>query len=117
MDAIIYLITLFILGVLISSSCIVIWFETNLAADVFKTLKISNSNIYTFDEWSNDMIARFPFFGELLSCPLCLSVWTSCTVSAILTLVNELSWWFVPACTFSWPIIIFMFYTILTESD
>ena len=108
---------LYILGVLGSSSIILIWFETTIAVHIFKALRISKDDIFTFDEWSDDMLLRFPFFGELLSCPLCLSFWTSIFVSTCIVKINEISLWFLPACAVSWPILIFMFFKACTKRD
>ena len=106
---------LYTLGALISSSWIMMWFETTLAVHIFKFLRISKDDIWTYDDWADDLLVRFEFFGELLTCPLCFGFWTSAAVSTAIVLINGLSWWFVLASSFSWPIIIFVFYQILTK--
>jgi len=108
---------LYVLGLFMASSSILIWFETTIAVHIFKTLKISKDDIFTFDEWSDDMLIRFPFFGELLSCPLCLSVWVSIFVSTCIAQINELSLWFIPSCAASWPILIFIFFKACIKRD
>jgi len=111
------LIIFYVLGVLISSSIILIWFESTIVVHISKFLRISKDDIYTFDEWSDDILIRFPFFGELFSCPICLSFWVCVGVAICIRFVNEFSWWFVVASVPSWPILVFLFFKTATKRD
>ena len=107
----------YLYGVGITSGFLVIWFETTIVVHISKLLKISKDDIFTFDDWSDDLLVRSPFFGELLSCPLCLGFWASLFVSICIQQVNELSYWFIPICIFSWPVFIFSIFKADVKGD
>lgn len=111
------LLIFYTLGLLIVSSFLVIWFETTIVPHVFKVLKISKDDIFTFDDWSDDMLIRSPFFGELLSCPLCLGFWVGLFTAFVIRIINELTWWFVPSCALSWSILVFLFLQASIKRD
>ena len=111
------LILLYFAGAGITSGFLVIWFETTIVVHISKLLRISQNDIFTFDEWSDDLLIRSPFFGELLSCPLCLGFWVSLFVSVCTQQVNEFSYWFIPICIFSWPVFIFSIFKADVKGD
>lgn len=114
------IILFYFLGALITSSVIVTWFGTTLAVHISKKLRLLNSDldIYTWEEWSDYMLIRYPFFGELLSCPLCLGFWVSLVVATILSAINPVvGYWFIAASGFSWPLISYLAFRISLKSD
>lgn len=111
------LLIFYTLGLLIVASFLLIWFETTIVVHIFKFLRISKDDIFTFDDWSDDMLARFPFFGELFSCPLCLGFWVSLITASCIQFVNKLTLWFIPSCTFSWSILVFLFFRAAIKRD
>ena len=111
------LIIFYILGLLIVSSFLLIWFETTIVVHISQLFGISKDDIFTFDDWSNDMLARHPFFGELFSCPLCLGFWVALIVSSCIQRINELTLWFIPSCTLSWSILVFLFFQAAIKRD
>jgi hypothetical protein len=112
----------YVLGCLIGTTVIVAWFHTTFPVHIWKTaVKVTpwldsevTEDIYTWEDWSNHMLVKHPFFGELLSCPICLSFWVSGAVASILTLINGLDGLFILSCIFSWPVIIYTSYKSLT---
>ena len=114
------IIIFYFLGALITSSLIVTWFGTTLAVHMSKTIRIldKDSDIFTWEEWSDYMLERHPFFGDLLSCPLCLGFWFSVIVATILSYLNpEVGYWFIAASGFSWPLISYLAFRISLKSD
>jgi hypothetical protein len=111
------LLIFYVLGILIVSSFLTIWFETTIVVHISKLLRISKDDIFTFDEWSDDLLARAPFFGELFSCPLCLGFWVSVVTASCIQTINDLTLWFIPACSLSWSVIVFLFFKVVTKRD
>jgi hypothetical protein len=108
----------YVLGAAITSSLLVIWFSTTLAVHICKTLRITDSEIFTWDEWADDLLIKHPFFGELFSCPLCLSFWIAIVVATVITYINSaLGYWFIPASAFSWPLFSYLAYRLCLKSD
>ena len=118
----------YFLGLSIASSCIIAWFFTTFPVHIWKIFftfrknkKIRNGEvpeeeeIFTWEEWSDRMLIKSPFFGELLSCPICLSFWTSLSVAGVLVLINDITPWFMLACMFSWPSLIYFMYKTLAK--
>lgn len=110
----------YIVGGLIVSNAIVIWFGTTLAVHIFKFLKIikEEDDVYTWQEWSDCLLVKSPFFGELLSCPLCLSFWISAiTATSIYFYIPGLSDNFIPTGWLTWPLFSFVTYRFCIERD
>ena len=110
----------YILGSLITSSIIVIWFGTTIAVHLSKFLRIldKDSDVFTWEEWSDYMLVKHPFFGELLSCPLCIGFWVGIVVATAISFINpEIGYWFIAASGLSWPIISYLAFRISLKSD
>ena len=119
------LIEYYVLGALITSNFIIIWFNTNLPLHVWSLLglmrdieddldvediPIEAGPPETWEDWEILAFTQNKFFSELLTCPLCLGTWASAIVATTLTLINELTWWFLPTTIFSWPLFAFLLY-------
>lgn len=120
------LIEAYILGALITSCWIVVWFLTNLPLHVWSILRLmpkeqeleyndldldmEDAPPETWEDWETLVYTQNKFFSELLTCPLCLGHWISTIVATIIVTLNHLTWWFLPAAIFSWPLIAFFIY-------
>jgi hypothetical protein len=115
----------YVLGALITSSLIVTWFNTNLPLHVWSLLglmqdmeddldiagyPVDAGPPETWEDWETLTFTQNKFFSELLTCPLCLGTWVSTIVAISLIVINELTWWFLPATMFSWPLLAFLLY-------
>ena len=134
------LITTYLLGVCITSCLVVVWFQTNLPLHIWSILGLMNkvsdvkddsdcncndNDIWgmleideipqTWEDWETLVYTQNKFFSELLSCPLCLGTWFAAITAIILILVNGLTWWFLPAAIFSWPLFAFLLHHTLTS--
>ena len=110
---------IYALGALIVSGMTTLWFFSNLPIHIFKILRLikTDDEVYTWDEWQMWTCARSSFFGELLSCPLCLGFWLSLAVSEFLTYMQTLTPWFIPASVLSWPVFIYFFYSKFSTEE
>jgi hypothetical protein len=106
------LVFFYILGCLISCSWICTWFFSDLPVRLFKSFGLikKEEDIFTWDDWSQWILLKSDFFGELLSCPLCFGFWTSLTVSSVIFYINGLNPYFILSSAFSWPLFIYYSY-------
>jgi len=107
------LVLYYILGALIVSGIQTVWFCSNLPVHIFKLLRLikEEDDVYSWDEWQVWLTTRSSFFGELLSCTVCLSVWLSVIVSLTQTYLLELPQvWYIVSAALSWPAIAYTIY-------
>jgi hypothetical protein len=105
---------LYLLGAFVVSNLILIWKNTLMPLHIYKVLK-GKHPVETYEEWENVMILEYGLIGELLTCPLCLGTHLSWIVGLIITLVAHLSYWFILAGTFSWPLFAYMAYKLTKD--
>jgi hypothetical protein len=103
----------YVLGALLTSGALTLWFFSNLPIHLLKTLRVisEEDEVYTWDDLQIVLSTKSSFWGELLSCPLCLGFWTSLGIAIILQQICVLSPWFIPSCIFSWPVFLYFFYS------
>ena len=106
---------LYVIGMLVSSGIIIIWnfsfISVHLIGWIFK-----NKDIVTVDDLAEAISENHPNLSELLFCPVCLGFWLSIGISTLICQINQTSYWFIPACAFSWPLFIFLFYKHIEKS-
>ena len=110
----------YILGALITSSFLVIWFGTTIAVHLSKFFRVlgKDSDVFTWEEWSDHMLLKYPIFGELVSCPLCLGFWVGVVTATTMSLINaNVGYWFIVASSLSWPVISYLAFRISLKSD
>lgn len=116
----------YVLGALITSCWIVVWFLTNLPLHVWYglglvpkekeldpddlDLDMQNDSPETWEDWETLVYTQNKFFSELLTCPLCLGHWIAVIVGTIIYALSDFTWWFLPSAVFSWPLIAFFVY-------
>jgi len=100
----------YILGALMAQGISTIWFFSGFPIMLFKTLRMikPEDSVYTQEEWEVWIVGKSNFFGELLTCPVCLSVWIATAVSSSVTLLFEYPVYFIPAAVLSWPFLMFL---------
>lgn len=108
----------YILGFLICSNIQIIWAFTNMPIYIFKFLnikKIKDSDIYTREEFEDWLLINLGYFGELMSCPLCMSTHTSWIVSVIFYFLLHSSFYILFFPVLTWPFMVFMVYSVLKK--
>lgn len=110
------LILYYIAGMLTSSGVIIIWNFSTIAIHLLSWM-YKNKTITTVDDLADAIAEKHPNISELLFCPICLGFWVSLAVAASFYYVNNLSYWFIPICGFSWPLFIFTAYKYLDEGE
>jgi hypothetical protein len=107
------------LGALISSSWICTWFFSNLPVHLFTWCGLlkKKDEVFTWEEWSEWFYNKNHFFGEMTSCPLCFGFWVSVAVASLITYLNNFPYLFIAAAAFSWPLFIYIFYTLLNKDE
>jgi len=102
----------YILGVLIAQGISTIWFFSGFPLVLFSKLRIlkKSDEVYTQEEWELWIASKSDFFGELLTCPICLSVWIALTVSATMYYIADYSPLFIVSAVLSWPFLMFLFF-------
>jgi len=108
----------YILGFLICSNIQIIWAFTNMPIYIFKFLnikKIKDSNIYTREELEDWFLINLGNFGELLSCPLCMSTHTSWIVSVVFYFFLCPSFYILFLPVLTWPFMVFFIYSVLKK--
>jgi hypothetical protein len=122
------LVEAYALGAVITSCWIVVWFLTSLPLHIWSILRLmpkddiaeddyndldldmENEVPETWEDWETLLCTQNKFFSELLTCPLCLGHWIATIVAIIIIVLNGLTWWFLPAAVFSWPLLAFFIY-------
>lgn len=110
------LIITFALGALAVCSTQTIWFCSNFPVHIFKTLRIikSDEDVFDWEDWQIWITTQTNFIGELLTCPVCLSVWISGAVACIqyFLIGVDASPMYIVACLTSWPGLAYLFYKV-----
>jgi len=106
----------YIAGALTSSGLIIIWNFSTIAIHLLSWM-YKDLDIVTVDDLADAISEKHPNISELLFCPICLGFWVSLIVSSLFYYINSLSYWFIPLCGFSWPLLIFMFYKHLDKDN
>lgn len=97
------------MGALISSGIIILWNFSYISVHLLSRF-YKDRDIDGIEELADAIAEKHPTLSELLFCPLCLGFWVSIGAATAITLLNELSYWFIPCSGFSWPLFIFLFY-------
>ena len=102
------LIIYYILIWVIVCNLLSIWMDSALPLHLFARFFVPKDEVNTcsFKDLISGIDSKSPFFGDLLSCSLCLGTWNALIVATIMKLHIDLSWFFVLACTFSIPYLV-----------
>lgn len=90
----------FFCGALAVNSLLLLWFVSPLKLTLAKLL--FNQNFITHDQFDTYILIRYPTFGKLTSCWICLSFWLSLAIGGAFVL-----WFDAPLLT---PIVTFLVY-------
>ena len=95
-----------------------IWFCSNFPIHVMKLIRVvkPEDEVYSWEDLTIHLIAKSDFFGELLCCTVCLSVWFSVAVASFQTYFFELSLFYTAATVLGWPALAYMSHK-LTNKD
>jgi len=99
----------FIVGGLMSSGIITIWNFSYISIHLIGWI-YKEEHFDEIDDLAFRISQKHPKLSELLFCPLCLGFWVSLTIAISITYIHSFSYWYVPICAASWPILIFYFY-------
>ena len=107
---------LFLTGALSVCGVQTIWFCSNFPVNVSKRLRLvkEEDDVYTWEDWQTWITVRYDFFGELLTCPVCLSVWISAAVLGVQYLITGTvpSMGYVLVALTNWPAISYLYYKV-----
>jgi len=103
-DLIIY----YIFGGLTSAGIITIWNFSSISIHLLSWI-YKDQDIDTIDEMADAISDKHPNISELLYCPTCLGFWVSILVATAITLINNLTYWFISSAI-SWSLIILISY-------
>lgn len=89
-----------------------IWFFSGFPILLFRTIRMlkPEDEVYTQEEWEVWISSKSNLIGELLTCPICLSVWISALVSSSMYFLIGYPVYFIPAAVLSWPFLMFLFF-------
>ncbi len=115
LDEVIY----YLVGAMVVSGLQTIWFCSNFPIHIFKLFRLipPEDDVYTWDEFQINLITRSDFFGELLTCTVCLSVWFSIGTALVQFYLLELSVLYVVSCVLSWPATAYLVYKIGNRNE
>jgi len=96
-----------------------IWFCSNFPIHVLSLIRVikPKDEVYNWDDLPIHLITKSDFFGELLCCTVCLSVWLSVTVAIIQTYFLELDLTYLPGAILGWPAIAYLMYTTTDKNE
>ncbi len=101
-------ILLYILGAIIVSNLIAVWFLSNISIhlyDILTLFKKKKQKLYTRNEWETHVAMNWGILGELVMCPLCLATHLSWMTAVSIFYITNCSPWMILGETLSWPII------------
>lgn len=102
-------------GLLFCSGLIIIWNFSSISIHLLSWI-YKNQSIITIDELAEAISEKNPKISELLFCPLCLGFWVSVATSTLIFYLNNISYWFIPIASFSWPLFILLIYKHIEKS-
>lgn len=108
----------YVFGIFCVSNFLVIWKLTNISNHIYNFLiffKKNGEKIFTPEDLEDHLILKCGWWGELLTCPLCLTTHLSWIVALLIALLFNLSFLFVLSAMFSWPIFAFAIYSLLKK--
>jgi hypothetical protein len=103
---------LYLLGGLVVSNLIVIWFMSNISIhvyDISTIFKKEKKKLYTRNDWETHAALNWGYLGELFMCPLCLATHLSWMTGLSIYYISGCSPWMILGETFSWPLISYIF--------
>ena len=108
----------YIFGLLVVTNIQIVWAFTNMPLYIFKSLNIKgikSQEVYTREEFEDWLLINLNKFGELLSCPICMSTHTSWITSFLIYFLffKNLNILFMPVLT--WPFMVFLIYSFLKK--
>lgn len=102
----------YLIGLLFVSNLIVVLKFTNISVHIYNIFN-SKNKFYLHDELEDYFSLNYPIFGELFACPICLSTHLSWITSIFLCFIFDVNFLLVPLSMFTWPCLVFLFYSIL----
>ncbi len=101
------MISIYILGLLVVNSLLILWFYSPLANSIGKYF-LKNDKIYTLDNLIDLIAIKSSFWATLLSCWICLSFWMSLLIGIIFTFIFSLSFYYPILTYFTYPAILYL---------
>ena len=107
----------YIVGFLVAQGLSTIWFFSGFPIKLFSVLGLlkKTDEVYTQDEWEVWIMDKSEFFGELLTCSVCLSFWLGLIVSAAISYNLNLTYWYIVVSSLSWPFLMYSSYKLLNK--
>jgi hypothetical protein len=107
----------YVVGFLVAQGLATIWFFSGFPIKLFSLLGLlkKTDEVYTIDEWEIWLMNKSDFFGELLTCPVCLSFWIGVIVSSTTAYNLDLGYWFIIVSSLSWPFLMYSSYKVLDK--
>lgn len=93
----------FFVGFLVVLNIMSIWTFSGLPIRIFKALKLVPEHVFTNEEFEDYMSIKWGFWGELLTCTLCLSTHLSSIVGLVFVLTGLASWWLPIVAMLTYP--------------
>ena len=101
----------YLIGAIIVSNIVVIWFYTNLAVHFYDIFSFGKKKkLYTREDWEQHVVLGWAHLGELLNCPLCFSTHISWITGIAIWQICKSSPWLILLGALSWPLVSYIFY-------
>lgn len=103
----------YFLGLTFVLSVLILWF--------FSPLKTTLSEIFLGktlmpQEFDDMLYIKNKWLGELLSCWVCCSFWSSLVTGIIFTIISDKPWFYPLVTFFSYPGICYLYYSLVKQS-
>ena len=100
----------YIWGYIITLNLMLAWHATMLKVHVLKLwlkIKKSDSKVFTVDDFDNYAGDNWGLWGELITCPICLSHWVGASVSVLFICTLGAPIFIEPLCFFTYPVLVY----------
>jgi len=104
---------LFFLGYFITQTLLLIWFYSPLKITLGQLF--IDKNLYSIDQVETAVMIKNKWLGELISCYICCSFWSSLLVSVLLKKIFSLPLFFVFLAWFSYPCICYLYKLVIKK--
>lgn len=97
----------FLLGYLVTQTLLLIWFYSPLKITLGQIF--IDKNLYSVDQVETAIMIKNKWIGELISCYICCSFWTSLFVGIVFKKAFSLPLFFVLLAWFTYPSICYLY--------
>jgi hypothetical protein len=100
----------YIIGFLIFSNVIYTWYNTTISEKILSIFIKSDNKILMYNDFMDLIYEKNKFISELLSCQICFGHWISLIISFIMSLIFDISYFYILVSMFSWPSLYYKLY-------